>query len=662
MSGISCIFISTGVIIAQAPQFQPAKSVEIKAEDLKRFENALTELDAAFGRAHSPVEAKKGAYPPGWADAEIGRKALRWIMQYREFYTPKFIAMADKTIEMTRNRSKSIQKLVDLKKGVGTALGYISEVDGSVQPFALYLPPQADLSRPGALLVVLHGRNQTLNEISFIDAHEGKPYPKSELENGLNRFVLHVYGRTNNAYRWAGEADVFEAIGQAMGRLPIDASKIDLQGFSMGGAGAWHLGLHHPFRWRTAEAGAGFNETRNYAKLKEISPWVDKLLHIYDAYEVARNATALPFIGYGGEEDPQIRSSLDVVDQLVKEGYKIRKDGLITHVDGMNFIQVTGAKMGHKIDQASRLVMDSFVKKVADGNGGRNLKSIDQVSYTLRYNELGWVTLEGLERQFEKAWVQAKLSDDHKTAIFSRLDNISAFRQHRAGVETILIGEQSFQPPAGRHVFVKNNGQWQMLTGAAEAEFSRSVRKRPALQGPIDDAFRGSFVVVGPVADQASSAESKLMATFASNWSKFMRGELPVAQSSAIRFDGKDPAEVGPWENLVLFGSPKTNPLIAKIVPSLKQITWSDSDFTLGGKRYSTKDHIPVLIAPNPLAPSRYVVINSGHTFGQKDFEGTNALLYPRLGDWAVLKKMPNGTTETVVSGFFNESWEFMAE
>jgi hypothetical protein len=32
------------------------------------------------------------------------------------------------------------------------------------------------------------------------------------------------------------------------------------------------------------------------------------------------------------------------------------------------------------------------------------------------------------------------------------------------------------------------------------------------------------------------------------------------------------------------------------------------------------------------------------------------------LGDWAVLKKMPNGTTETVVSGFFNESWEFMAE
>src|SRR5687767_15243023 len=31
-------------------------------------------------------------------------------------------------------------------------------------------------------------------------------------------------------------------------------------------------------------------------------------------------------------------------------------------------------------------------------------------------------------------------------------------------------------------------------------------------------------------------------------------------------------------------------------------------------------------------------VLNSGHTFHAKDFQGTNALLYPRLGDYALLK------------------------
>ena len=41
------------------------------------------------------------------------------------------------------------------------------------------------------------------------------------------------------------------------------------------------------------------------------------------------------------------------------------------------------------------------------------------------------------------------------------------------------------------------------------------------------------------------------------------------------------------------------------------------------------------MIYPNPLDPTRYVVVNSGHTFGEKEFKGTNALLYPRLGDYA---------------------------
>jgi hypothetical protein len=96
---------------------------------------------------------------------------------------------------------------------------------------------------------------------------------------------------------------------------------------------------------------------------------------------------------------------------------------------------------------------------------------------------------------------------------------------------------------------------------------------------------------------------------------------------------------------------------MAEVMPKLKQIKWSETEFTLGGKTYSTSDHIPVLIAPNPLNPQKYVVINSGHTFGKTDFEGTNALLYPRMGDWGVLKVKADGSTEIVDSGFFDEQW-----
>ena len=60
------------------------------------------------------------------------------------------------------------------------------------------------------------------------------------------------------------------------------------------------------------------------------------------------------------------------------------------------------------------------------------------------------------------------------------------------------------------------------------------------------------------------------------------------------------------------------------------------------------------MIYPNPLNPSRYVVINSGQTFGEQEFRGTNALLFPRLADWAIL----NAEGSMAQTGFFDESWQ----
>ena len=65
--------------------------------------------------------------------------------------------------------------------------------------------------------------------------------------------------------------------------------------------------------------------------------------------------------------------------------------------------------------------------------------------------------------------------------------------------------------------------------------------------------------------------------------------------------------------------------------------------------------HAPALIAPNPLNRYRYVVLNSGHTFGPDAFAGTNALLYPRVGDFAVFAL--DGKDTVAASGLFDEAW-----
>ena len=67
------------------------------------------------------------------------------------------------------------------------------------------------------------------------------------------------------------------------------------------------------------------------------------------------------------------------------------------------------------------------------------------------------------------------------------------------------------------------------------------------------------------------------------------------------------------------------------------------------------------MIYPSPLNPGRYVVLNSGHTFHAADFQGTNARLYPRLGDYAILKPMSTdkdpAAADVVTAGLFDDYW-----
>ncbi len=93
------------------------------------------------------------------------------------------------------------------------------------------------------------------------------------------------------------------------------------------------------------------------------------------------------------------------------------------------------------------------------------------------------------------------------------------------------------------------------------------------------------------------------------------------------------------------------------MLPNLP-LTWTKDELKVDGARYAAADHVALLIQPNPLATGRYVVLNSGHTFGEKELASLNYLLFPRLGDWAVLK-VP--CREPVSAGFFDEQWRFAA-
>jgi hypothetical protein len=66
-------------------------------------------------------------------------------------------------------------------------------------------------------------------------------------------------------------------------------------------------------------------------------------------------------------------------------------------------------------------------------------------------------------------------------------------------------------------------------------------------------------------------------------------------------------------------------------------------------------------IYPNPAAPGRYLVLNSGPTF-REGHDRTNSLQNPKLGDWAIIDLSeppgPERPGKIVKTGLFDEEWQ----
>lgn len=647
------IFVLTTADAVGQPNFETPKSVAPDPVTRKQIEAKTADLRAALS-----------AFPPRTdpsvrADVEVYLKAAEWIVRHGEFFvkeSPKqTLAVLDVGLARAKAAADGKTPWRDVR-GKPVVRGYRSSVDGSVQPYSVTIPDgfgQGD--KKWRLDIVLHGRDQTLTEVKFLAQREAaKPAAKA-----TDYVVLEPYGRGNNAYRWAGERDVFEALtnffvtsgdSNRPAWHPIDHGRIVLRGFSMGGAGTWHIGLHHPFRFAVIGPGAGFTTTHGYirnlpAKLPE---YVERCLHIYDAVDYAENAFNVPVVAYSGEKDPQ-KAAADNIEQLLK-----------VFKEPVRFTHLVAPGLEHRQPPEWQAKADAEYRKHLAG-GPRWPERVRFVTYTTRYYEAAWVQVEAIDRHYEKAVVDGIRTKDKLELTTANVRGLLLIR-----------GELPF-PPAARidgqvvplggdaqlRRLIKQAGKWEAVPFKDRlTQLHDHPEKTPRLQGPIDDAFRESFVVVPPDGDGWYRAVGKYLTAaadrFGREWDKYFRGKLPTRPA--------DQVDLSLLENLVLFGDPASNPLIAKVAEKLP-IKWTKDTLEVNGKRYDPRTHVPVLIYPNPFSPSKYVVINSGHTFHAADLRGTNALLYPRLGDWAVLKPTPTANdptaAEVVDAGLFDEFWQF---
>ena len=202
--------------------------------------------------------------------------------------------------------------------------------------------------------------------------------------------------------------------------------------------------------------------------------------------------------------------------------------------------------------------------------------------------------------------------------------------------------------PGRELAFEKTSSGWK----SAPAKWT-GLHKTHGLQGPIDDAFLDPFLLVRPTGtpwNQAAHQQAlKRLERFDQTYARFYRAHPRVKNDTDVT-----EADFAKY-NVVLFGDPGSNRWIGRLAGRLP-VKWSRDAIAVGSRSFPSATHLPVFVYPNPIAPSRYVVINSGLTIAENSY--TSDYSMPTLGDIAVLQVQADSDAFSVpFAGFFDESW-----
>jgi hypothetical protein len=591
----------------------------------------------------------KGADEDLLADVEIYNEAARWKMVYPiEFFRQKSVADTLSVLDAGMERAgqlKAGKSPWTTRKGQ-VVRGYRSALDGSVQPVRVTVPEDYDGVHPVPLDVAQHGRFVTLYEVETLSSWQG-----AEVDYLPGTLQIDLFGRGRNTYHWLGEADTFEAIAFAKRAYKIDPDRMTLRGFSMGGAGVWHTSLHFPDLWAAVEVGAGNNTSPRIAVLNTLPPYRQAMCKIFDnMYEWAINAYDIPFASYVGENDGSRVRHDAAKEELIREGIQFEGDPFtLKATNAPSIIFLIGPKTGHGMNPDSRKVLNTLLYERI--KIGRQIPDhIRFATYTTRYNRDYWVTLDELAKQYERAEVDAKRSDDRArydvtTTNLTRL--VLRQTDHAASID--IDGQKLRVKAAPEMAFEKSSGIWKLASLR-----EKGLHKRHGLQGPIDDAFLEPFLVVRPTGTPWNPAANeqalRMLQRFDRQYSIAYRGHIRVRDDKDVTAD--DFAKY----NVVLFGDPGSNQWIARLNGKLP-LHWTKETVALGGKSFPAAESVPALIYPDPLSQNHYVVINSGLTADWTDWAGDFPT--PRYGDYAVFQvKEGSDDPAALYAGLFDESWK----
>jgi len=522
---------------------------------------------------------------------------------------------------------------------------YRSDIDDTDQPYSVWLPRDYAQNRAWPLVVSLHGLGGNFRV-------GGLP---REIEDCV---VVAPDGRGDTDYKLWGETDVVRVVEEACRRYTIDRDRIYLYGISMGGSGSWQVGVHYPDLFAALGPVCGNADHRVWEKLWN---WGERVTTFLTAKKAmiegtespaffAENLINLPSWPIHGDKDNVVpcEHSRSMAAELKKVGAEC------------HYVEVPGAGHGVPGDKVAQMLL--WMKQQRRNPWPKHV--IFKTAWR-RHPGAYWVRLHRFELPFAFARIEAEVAGPNEIRI--KTENVEEFSLHLvpplidAGKPIrVALNDQPAReeavPSDGWLRFRKQPQGWQPSKEPA------GLHKTPEMEGPISHAFMSSFLIV--YGTQGKDEQAKRVAReeaqiAADRWNRWARGRCRFKADTEVKDEDIRNC------NLILFGDPATNSLVARFGAKLP-IRVEGNAIVFGQKRFQGDDLGLEVVYPNPENPQRYVVLFTGTTWrGVYQISGrfNNWFDWGILDGWnwqdfAVFDDRTYSPETMLAIGFFDNDWQ----
>lgn len=587
-----------------------AFSVPLEAQEVNREQDVIDPQNAALHAfKQEQIALLEAERDEPFADAD---EIERWLEQWRARARTIREFVGDAAPEIARANNYPLEERA-----------YFASNDASPQPFWVGLPDGYTPEKKWPLIVFLHGYSPSITKAA-------PWFPPLELiEEAKNSGFLFVipYGRRNSDFVGIGQDDTTRVRREVERLYSVDTTRRFLLGISMGGTGAYTIGLHQAGDWTALSAICARSDLFRWFKTtpEALPPWKRVLLEADNPLTLFPNARATPMLVQHGELDlvvPVEHARLAATEARKLE-IPLRYDEY-PGADHWFQFQIEAAMKSlqwfHRVEPAELPTRFSLV------------------TGDLKESRAHWARVEAFERYGELARLEVELEG-------------RSLRVQAANVARFSLLVPSTLSPDDGDITVSVNGEQAQPWNAADRFVwtgpDAKLEKSPTRTGPFKNLMRDPFLLAW-----GNEADFQAARQFAEEWEAFADGKPRIKAARDVT--GLDKARF----NLILFGTRESNPLLSEIA-ALLPVELDKDGARVNDKKIAGSELGLRMVWKSPWHESRLIGVCSGARWG-KGLPANHK--WDLIPDYIIYDGTleNDGTQRALEAGWFDGNWNLL--